>query len=69
MKEDPMKPSKLIRLLGLSLIVAATTLPASAARRCSCDFCQTVDPTTPCNFNGNTTCGAFLAVTLCQPVS
>jgi hypothetical protein len=56
---------KLIRFAALSLIVAATTLPASAARRCSCDFCQTVDPTTACTFNGNTTCGAFLAVTLC----
>lgn len=56
---------KFARIVGLSLIVAATALPASAARRCSCDFCQTVDPTTPCNFNGATTCGAFLAVTLC----
>lgn len=60
-----MKLPKLARFLGLSLIVAATALPASAARRCSCDFCQSVDPTTPCNFNGHTTCGAFLAVTLC----
>ena len=60
-----MKLPKLARFLGLSLIVAATALPASAARRCSCDFCQSVAPTTPCNFNGQTTCGAFLAVTLC----
>ena len=56
---------KFARFVGLSLIVAATALPVSAARRCSCDFCQTVDPTTACNFNGQTTCGAFLAVTLC----
>lgn len=56
---------KFARFVGLSLIVAATALPVSAARRCSCDFCQTVDPTTPCNFDGQTTCGAFLAVTLC----
>lgn len=60
-----MKLPKLARLLGLSLIVAATALPASAARRCSCDFCQGVPPDTPCNFSGSTTCGAFLAVTLC----
>lgn len=60
-----MKLPKLARFLGLSLILAATALPAFAARRCSCDFCQSVDPTTPCNFNGQTTCGAFLAVTLC----
>jgi hypothetical protein len=60
-----MKLPTIAKLLGLSLIIAATALPASAARRCSCDFCQSVDPTTPCNFNGQTTCGAFLAVTLC----
>ena len=56
---------KFARIAALSLIVAAAALPASAARRCSCDYCQTVDPTTACNFNGNTTCGAFLSVTLC----
>ena len=59
---------KFARFVGLSLIVAATTLPASAARRCSCDYCQTVAPTTPCNFNGQTTCGEWLSVTLCPPV-
>ena len=63
-----MKLPKIARFLGLSLIVAAAALPASAARRCSCDYCQTVDPTTACSFNGQTTCGAFLSVTLCQPV-
>jgi len=61
-----MKVPRIARFLGISLIIAAAALPASAARRCSCDFCQPVDPTTPCNFNGDqTTCGAFLAVTLC----
>lgn len=59
---------KFARIVGLSLIVAAATLPASAARRCGCDYCQTVAPTTPCNFNGQTTCGTFLSVTLCPPV-
>jgi hypothetical protein len=56
---------KFARIAALALIVAAAALPASAAKRCSCDYCQTVDPTTPCNFNGNTTCGEWLAVTLC----
>lgn len=60
-----MKMTKLAKFAGLSLILAVTALPASAARRCSCDYCQTVDPTTPCSFQGQTTCGAFLAVTLC----
>ena len=60
-----MRLPKFARFVGLSLIVAATALPASAARRCSCDYCQSVDPATPCNFNGQTTCGAWLAVTLC----
>ena len=60
-----MKLPKLARFLGLSLVLAATALPASAARRCSCDYCQTVPSTTECSFNGQTTCGAFLAVTLC----
>ena len=56
---------KFARFVGLSLIVAITALPASAARRCSCDYCPTVDPTTPCSFQGQTTCGEWLAVTLC----
>jgi len=60
-----MKVPRIARFLAISLIIAAAALPAAAARRCSCDFCQAVDPTTPCNFNGQTTCGAFLAVTLC----
>lgn len=64
-----MKLSKIVRLTGLSLILAVTaltaTLPASAARRCSCDYCPTVDPTTPCSDQGTTTCGAWLSVTLC----
>jgi hypothetical protein len=60
-----MKLPKLARFLGLSLIAAAAALPASAARRCSCDFCQSVPSTESCNFDGPTTCGAFLAVTLC----
>ena len=57
---------KFARIAALSLIVAAAALPASAARRCSCDYCPTVAPTEPCTVQGSqTTCGAFLAVTLC----
>lgn len=61
-----MKLPKLARILGLSLIVTAAALPASAARSCGCTFCQRVPSHVPCNLEGNrTTCGAFLAVALC----
>ena len=60
-----MKRPNLARFLGLSLIVAATALPASAARLCSCDFCQSVPPSVRCNLDGPTTCGAFLIVASC----
>jgi hypothetical protein len=60
-----MKLNKIARFAGLSLILAVTALPAFAARQCSCTYCMSVAPTTACNFGGNTTCGAFLAVTLC----
>lgn len=60
-----MKLPKIARFLGLSLIVAATTLPVSAARPCGCDFCQRVPSHVRCNSDGLTTCGAFLAVALC----
>jgi len=59
---------KLIRLAGLSLILAVTALPAFAERPCSCSYCSQVSPNTACNFSGtHTTCGDFLAVTLCLP--
>jgi hypothetical protein len=61
--------SKLVRIAGLSLILAVTALPLFAERPCSCSFCSQASSTTACNFNGtHTTCGDFLAVTLCQPV-
>jgi hypothetical protein len=60
-----MNLSKLARVLGLSLIVAASALPASAARSCGCDFCQRVPSHVPCNLEGRTTCGEFLIVALC----
>ena len=57
---------KLVRFLGLSLIVATTALPAEAVRRCSCDLCLFADPTTPCRLDGQpSTCGAFLIVATC----
>lgn len=59
--------TKLARTAALSLIVFATAVAsfAEAPRPCSCSYCQTVDPTTRCKFNGTTTCGEWLAVTLC----
>ena len=60
-----MKLPKLARFLGLSLIVAATALPVSAARLCGCEFCQRVPSHVPCNLEGRTTCGEFLIVALC----
>jgi hypothetical protein len=60
-----MKLPKLARFLGLSLIVAATTLPVSAARLCSCEFCQRVPSHVPCNLDGRTTCGTFLIAATC----
>ena len=65
-----MNLSKLARLTGLSLILAVTAFPPLFAERtCGCSYCSQVGPGAPCNFNGtHTTCGDFLAVTLCQPV-
>lgn len=61
-----MKLPKLARFLGLSLIVAAVTLPVSAARLCSCEFCQRVPSHVPCNnLEGRTTCGNFLIAASC----
>jgi hypothetical protein len=64
-----MNVSKLVRIAGLSLILAITALPSFAERQCGCSFCTQAGPTTACNFQGtHTTCGDFLAVTLCAPV-
>ena len=61
-----MKLPRLARFLGLALIVAATALPASAARPCGCNFCQRVPGNVPCNLDGQrTTCLEFLIVALC----
>lgn len=63
-----MSLSKIARIVGLSLVVAVAALPVFAERPCGCNYCMSVDPTTSCNFGGPTTCGDFLAVTLCPPV-
>jgi hypothetical protein len=63
-----MNLTKLARTLALTLIVFTTALTAFAApaKPCSCSYCPTVDPTTHCKFDGaTTTCGSWLAVTLC----
>jgi len=61
-----MKLLSLVRILALTLIVAAAALPASAARACGCDFCQRVPGHVPCELDGErTTCNAFLIVALC----
>jgi len=68
-KENLMNVSKLVRIAGLTLILAITALPSFAERQCGCAYCSSVAPTTACNFQGtHTTCGDFLAVTLCGPV-
>ena len=62
-----MRLPKIARFAALSLVLAATALPASAAERCSCEYCPTVAPETRCTDPGRgaTTCGFWLAVTLC----
>lgn len=64
-KEYDMK--KIARFAALSLIVAATALPVSAIEQCSCQYCPTVSAETRCvdPGRGSTTCGFWLAVTLC----
>jgi hypothetical protein len=59
---------KFARIAALGLIVAATAMTSFAnggPRQCSCSYCPTVDPTTQCKDGGVTTCGYWLAVTLC----
>jgi hypothetical protein len=66
-----MKLPKLARIVSLSLALAITSLTAFAAPKpaCSCSYCSSVSPQQSCTFNHTTTtCGDFLAVTLCQPV-
>lgn len=69
-----MKLNQLVRLVFLSLAVTITALTTFAAPptppTCTCDYCPQVNPRQKCDFEGTTTtCGSFLAVTLCQPTS
>lgn len=64
--------SKLVRIVGLCLVLALSALTATSADpkpiECGCGTCSRVPNTRECtNFDGTTTtCGYFLAVTLCQ---
>jgi hypothetical protein len=72
-KENFMNVTKLARIVGLSLILSVTSLAAfadpPAQQPCGCSYCSNVPAKRNCtNFDGTTTtCGYFLAVTLCQP--
>jgi hypothetical protein len=65
------KLSKLARIAGLSLALSVAALAAfaqPAIQACSCDYCSHAPSNRSCTQNGTTTtCGFFLAVTLCQP--
>jgi hypothetical protein len=64
-----MNMTKFARIAALSLIVFTVAMTSFAAppSPCSCAYCPTVDPTTHCKSDtGTTTCGAWLAVTLCS---
>ncbi len=67
-----MNLSKIVRTVGLCLTLSLTALSATYAngkppQPCSCEYCPTVPNNRACiNFDGTTTtCGYFLAVTLC----
>ncbi|HVS00696.1 MAG TPA: hypothetical protein VMW27_29015 [Thermoanaerobaculia bacterium] len=62
--------SKLVRTVGLALIVSTAAMASFAAppapQPCSCAYCSTVNPNKSCTLNGNTiTCGTFLSFTTC----
>jgi hypothetical protein len=64
---------KLARIVGLSLILSVTSLAAFAAppapQPCGCSYCSHVSNNRSCTLSdgSTTTCGYFLAITLCQP--
>lgn len=68
-----MNLSKLVRIVGLCLILSLTALSATYAgpplQPCGCTYCSHSPNTRECvNFDGTTmTCGYFLAVTFCLP--
>jgi hypothetical protein len=65
--------TKLARIVGLSLLLSVTALAAFAGppapQPCACDYCSHAPSNRSCTLDGTTTtCGYFLAVTLCTPV-
>jgi hypothetical protein len=68
-----MNLSKLVRIVGLSLILSITSIAAFAAPpappACTCTYCSNANTNRSCTLNGaTTTCGAFLSFTTCGPV-
>jgi hypothetical protein len=66
-----MKLYKLARIVGLSSILSITALSAFAqppVQACSCSYCSHAPNNRSCTQSdgSTTTCGYFLAVTLCQ---
>jgi len=64
---------KLARIVGLCLTLSLTALAAfadpPAPQPCTCEYCSRSGFNKSCTFDGTTTtCGSFLAVTLCQPL-
>ncbi|MEO6193231.1 MAG: hypothetical protein ABIS20_09495 [Thermoanaerobaculia bacterium] len=64
---------KLVRIVGLSLILSITSLAAfadpPAPQPCTCTYCSNANTNRSCTLNGaTTTCGAFLSFTTCGPV-
>jgi hypothetical protein len=60
------------RIAGLCLMLSATAVAAFAAppapQPCTCEYCSHAPSNRSCVFDGTTTtCGSFLAVTLCLP--
>jgi hypothetical protein len=68
-----MNLSKFARIVGLCLALSVTALTAFAnppLQDCSCNYCSRTPNSRECrNFDGSTTtCGYYLAVTLCTPL-
>jgi hypothetical protein len=67
-----MNLSKLVRIVGLCLLLSVTALSATYAgpplQSCGCGYCSRTGPDQECiNFDGTTmTCGYFLSVTFCM---
>lgn len=66
---------KFARILGLSLILSTTAVTVfadpPAPQPCGCTYCAHANSTRSCTLSDGTTttCGYFLAVTTCLPLS